>query len=209
MTANKNKLLLQQFRVEGFFYKKGQNTFRKYLNIKKVGSDAQIPDLIVVMMNPGASRPIGSANFKNIDKCMLNSVVPTVPDSTQYQIMQVMLKFSYNFVRVLNLSDTCEADSKTFYKKLKDLEVWCPEHSIFYNSRKVDLDGLFEPSAKVLVAWGVNKALKYLAETALIKIGKNRIGCNKQNIDWAYYHPLPRNSEKQLEWLDKIIKQFK
>lgn len=199
-----SKKLLELFNVKGFFYKIEEFTYRKYLDIKRIDIEIEKPDLILIMMNPGSSHPIGTKSFIDIHKKFCNKIVPTIPDNTQYQIMRVMEKCNFHYARVLNLSDLCESKSNCFYAKIKNLKI---KHSIFQDERESDFNDLFNTNAKQIAAWGVNNALKNLAESALKKISKNKIGWNKPNIEWTYYHPLPPNKHKQDEWLKNIVEQ--
>jgi hypothetical protein len=73
----------EKFKITGLFYKVKGFKFRKYLNIKKTYSERKKPDLMVVMMNPGSSRPLDGNENINIE-------VEAIPDNTQDQIMRVM-----------------------------------------------------------------------------------------------------------------------
>jgi len=70
----------------------------------------QPPDAVFIMMNPGSSRPLVEVNNniseKNISQLEV-SLVPTKPDTTQYQVMRLMHYCSWNHVRVLNLIIRC------------------------------------------------------------------------------------------------------
>lgn len=77
------KIICNGFEIFGLFYKNEGHTFRKYLNIKKNKSSKDKPDLMVIMMNPGGSHPIGINNFKKIPKSFLGKEVLTTPDKTQ------------------------------------------------------------------------------------------------------------------------------
>jgi hypothetical protein len=203
-----SKTLRNQFEVSGYFYKEKNHSFREFLDIKKKTSESKVPDLMVIMMNPGSSHPQGIKKDQDIPRDLLNKVVPTVPDNTQDQIMRVMLNFNLLYARVLNLSDLRDAKSSSFYTKINSLNKNQIDHSIFHNKRESDLERLFERKAKLIVAWGVNKALKELAETALEKIGSPLIGWKKPGNEWAYYHPLPRTSENQEKWINQVKKQI-
>jgi len=196
------------FNVNGFFYKKEDYTFRKLLNIIKKSSKSTTPDLMVIMMNPGSSHPEGTKGYKEIPEDLFDKMVPTVPDNTQDQIMRLMLACNFKYARIINLSDLCESKSNCFYSKLKDLNLYNISHSIFYDERKLELEKLMELKVKLIVAWGVNKSIKDLAEKAIGKIGLPKIGLNKENIEWAYYHPLPRSIQKKKEWVKEIENQI-
>jgi len=64
-----------QFQITGLFYKLKGYRFRKYLNIKCRNSKKQTPDLMVIMMNPGSSKPVDGIE---------NNIVETkeIPDRT-------------------------------------------------------------------------------------------------------------------------------
>lgn len=87
-----------QFIITGFFYENHGFKFRKYLDIKIVNSGCENPDLMVVMMNPGSSRPIDGIEDNTKESL-------AIPDNTQNQIMKVMLNCNLQHARVLNLSD--------------------------------------------------------------------------------------------------------
>lgn len=78
------------------------------------------PDAVFIMMNPGSSRPLTEVDNRIHAKAIHElpiSLVPTKPDTTQYQVMRVMHHCEWRHVRVLNLSD-----------------LRCPQSSVF-NSR--------------------------------------------------------------------------
>ena len=71
-----------RFDVEGHFYKIDNYKCRKYLDIKSKDLKLSVPDLMVVMMNPGSSYPL-DGNDNN------DSVSEAVPDNTQVQIIKL------------------------------------------------------------------------------------------------------------------------
>ena len=189
------------FNINGFFYENKKYLCRKYLDISRKKSDTDKPDLMVVMMNPGSSRPEdGNSNNTSESKA--------VPDNTQDQIMKVMNKSDFNYARVLNLSDLREAKSKIFYSKLDELKDI--PHSIFSDERIKDFEALFVKNIPVVFAWGVNKKLEPLAIKAMERINEsNPYGLLKEGTKSAYYHPLPRNYQKQEQWREDIINMLK
>ncbi|GAB3333254.1 hypothetical protein GCM10027429_13620 [Marivirga atlantica] len=193
----------ENFDITGYFYQIGNLKCRKYLNIKKKNTKIRKPDLMVVMMNPGGSKPIdGIDNGKN--------EVPTIPDQTQDQIMRVMENCEFNYARILNLSDVRITPSEAFYNILTDLKEKQIPHSIFDNKREQDFKELFVKNIPTIFAWGVGKDLTELAKIAIKKIGiKNPIGIEQNDRDYAYYHPLPRNNNDQIKWVDGITKRIK
>ena len=189
-----------QFHITGLFYEIEGYKFRKYLNIKKKNSLVQHPDIIVIMMNPGASRPLDGIDNNTVES-------EAVPDRTQNQIMKVMEACKLQYARVLNLTDLREPRSNKMFLKVLEMDKKGIPHSVFDDRRKEDFESLFIRGVAVLYAWGVGKELKGLAEMAIQRINDNQaVGLKKEGVDWAYYHPLPQVYNKQIEWVDEIIK---
>ena len=193
----------KKFKITGLFYQVKGFKFRKYLNIRKTSSERKKPDLMVVMLNPGSSRPINGNEDYEME-------TEAIPDNTQDQIMRIMENCNFDYARILNLSDFREPKSSEFYRKIDELKNNKIAHSIFDESRSNDFDKLFVKNIPVIFAWGVNKNLKELANLAINKIGiKKSFGLKKEGFDFAYYHPLPQNYNKQKEWVENITKIIK
>lgn len=191
-----------QFKITGLYYEELGFKFRKYLNIKRTDTKCVTPDLMVVMMNPGSSRPVDGIENNTVESI-------AIPDNTQSQIMKVMLNAGFEFARVLNLSDLREPKSNEFYKKMAELNTKGIAHSIFDNERKNDFNLLWMNNVPVIFAWGVNDCLKPLALKALEACSiALPIGLKKLDYSWAFYHPLPRIHKKQREWVEKITEQL-
>ena len=153
---------------------------------------------MVVMMNPGCSKPIDGFEDNIIES-------EAIPDRTQDQIMKVMLACNYEYARVLNLSDIREPKSNLLFPKLLEMDSKGIAHSIFDVRRRADFDSLFIKNVPVIFAWGVSPKLQDLAENAITVIDTdNPIGLVKDGLEWAYYHPLPQNFSKQQEWVKQI-----
>ncbi len=188
------------FDVSGLFYDWNNFPCRKYLNIKIKNTKLVEPDLMVIMMNPGSSKPIEEK---------YNIETPTKPDTTQKQIMAVMTNCQFEYARILNLSDIREPKSQLFFKTIASLEN-NHGHSIFSSERINDFKVLFNTQVPILLAWGVNKKLLPLAIPASKIIKDNDcFGWLKENSHLAYYHPLPRKKEKQLKWVHTITNNIK
>lgn len=193
----------EKFKVSGLFYQNKGYKFRKFLNIVRVNSIQKKPDLMVVMMNPGSSRPLDGNDNSKIE-------TEAVPDNTEDQIMRIMDNCNFDFARILNLSDIREPKSSIFYEKIEELREYNISHSIFDKKRNGDYEKLFVKNIPVIFAWGVNEKLSELATTAVEQIGETQpIGLKKNRFDYAYYHPLPQNYTKQKEWVEKITKMIK
>ncbi|AYO55538.1 DUF1643 domain-containing protein [Acinetobacter wuhouensis] len=187
------------FNVNGFFYTDDRDDLcRKYLDISRKNYQPSKPQLMVVMMNPGSSKPIGE--LKN------NVLIPTKPDPTQFQIMKIMDKKNIDFARVINLSDLREPSSSMFYSKIKNGRQ-DHKHSIFDESREEDLNDLFVKDVPIIFAWGVNSSLDQLTKLAVSKLKiSNPLGILKNNN--KYYHARPWSVKKQQKWVNDILDQM-
>jgi hypothetical protein len=187
-----------KFDIQGFFYEIGKYKCRKYLDMRNNESNSKKPDLMVVMMNPGSSYPLDGIDNNN-------SPSEAVPDNTQDQIMKVMLNNHFDYARVLNLSDLRTPDSNELYRFIKSEKSKEIDHSIFGQNRKSDFESLYIKDIPVIYGWGVNPALTGLSKLAIEAINhSNPVGLRKSGSGYAYYHPLPRIYEKQLEWVEKV-----
>ena len=187
-----------KFEISGHFYELSGLKCRRYLNIKRIGSNLDQPDIMVVMMNPGSSYPLDGID---------NNSAPSEahPDPTQDQIMAVMNNTGFIFARILNLSDARQSSSSEFYKFLNSSSANSIPHSIFHQSRHEEFSTLFNGGVPVIYAWGVNSNLEGLAREAINRISEIKpIGIRKNGIEWAYYHPLPRIHTKQVEWVKTV-----
>jgi len=193
----------ENFHITGLFYESNGYKFRKVLNIKKNESKLRVPDLMVVMMNPGKSQPINGIDNSDVE-------LEAIPDTTQSKIMEVMLNCGFEYSRILNLSDARETCSGKFYQMIPVFDKENIAHSIFDERRKNDFDKYFIKGVKTILAWGVDNSLAELAKKAMDRIGNEScFGINKIGIEYAYYHPLPRNYYKQKEWVEKLTEQIK
>lgn len=186
------------FEVIGLFYKIGDYKCRKYLDIKLKSSKITNPDLMVIMMNPGSSYPLDGID---------NNIEPSVaePDKTQDQIMKVMKNASFEYSRILNLSDLRTPDSNELYTFVKSEKSKSVLHTIFDESRTEDFNSLFTKGVPIIYGWGVNPSLTELAKVAIERINHpSPVGLKKNGKEYAYYHPLPRIFNEQMKWVEKI-----
>ena len=209
--------LLERFAVYGRFYEKSiggvDEQLRDRLEIAPVQWDLQDiverePDLLVVMMNPGASKPLATLWQGRGDL----DFVPTQPDRTQYQIMQLLLAaqghgLDWHHARILNLSDLRTPKSNIFAEKL-DRYVDDDSHSLFSLRRAKECRALFaHVETPVLCAWGLNPRFAELATRALSAArGHIVLGLTADGV--AYRHPLPQRFDLQLDWLRQMDVQI-
>jgi hypothetical protein len=174
------------------------------------------PDLLVVMMNPGSSRSVDATftppQVETAEKIrQVRQLVPTVPDTTQYQVMKVMLARGWRHARVLNLSDLRETKSHNQFRDLQSLSE-LPDgdvHSIFSPVRRQELLGHIGPaegSPPVILGWGRHKALDPLAEQCLEALsGRVAVGVQAPEGPLAYAHPSPMMQKAKDAWIERIL----
>lgn len=172
------------------------------------------PDAIFIMMNPGSSRPLIEVN-NFISESLINqlevSLVPTKPDTTQYQVMRVMHYCGWNHVRVLNISDMRDSKSGSFVKRFNDIEsrTGFSAHSLFNDKRSVELRRKLnkKPEAPIVCAWGVSSDLDPLIERCLSKVAGTfeLTGLMKPSAENKYFHPLPTLQKDKEQWVTNLV----
>lgn len=209
--------LKQEFDVFGHFYNlKLSDTVlkcRSLLEIKRKGlSDPNgLPDIIVIMMNPGSSIPLDKEYTpKTFSKNEYNNlkekeIIPTRPDNAQYQIMRLMQLNSWNFVRVLNLSDLRNGNSGNFqsdFNNAKALDDSNPHCITSFNRRKELLVSIKSKSNLIIAAWGSLAILKISAQE-ILKLDHKIIGIVNGKLPYFRY-PSPYLKTQKLNWLLEI-----
>ena len=220
--------LLQQFAVFGRYYQRCiagvEESLRDRLEIVPrpwsltdlLGST---PDLLVIMMNPGASRPLtalwdgleGGHAAADAAAPAGNGFVAALPDRTQYQIMRLLLAAqqrgrAWRHARILNLSDLRTPKSTVFIEKLNTYKD-DDSHSLFSDARRADCrHALGDGAAPVLCAWGLSPHFVPLAQRALAAVtGRRLLGLSADGV--LYRHPLPQRHDLQLQWLAQMVAQ--
>ena len=168
-------------------------------------------DIVVIMMNPGSSKPLSDIELKTYDKNTINfskNYVLTRPDNTQYQIMRVMEDKKVGHARVINISELIETKSVNLVKLVNSLENK-DVHSIFSSLRTTELKHYFSlnKSKCIIAGWGRNKDLINLYNLCLAKIPNNHKIIGKKH-DAYYSHPSPMNQKHKIEWLNYILNNF-
>ncbi len=182
------------------------------------GKELNLPDAVVIMMNPGSSRPIEDGDTDSLLTLPLPSgfqkpLVLTQPDNTQYQIMRVMVSKGWNHVRVLNISDLRDPKSPSFIAKTKDLAELPGggAHSLFSDVRKNEREQMLQrkPGAPFILGWGQDAGLIPLAKQCLSCIEGGKVITIPAGNDPALTaHPSPMLQSKKEEWLDAILAAF-
>ncbi|MCX7419630.1 MAG: DUF1643 domain-containing protein [Planctomycetia bacterium] len=174
------------------------------------------PDAVFIMMNPGSSRPLVEVNNRiaaNELHELPISLVPTKPDTTQYQVMRLMHHCEWRHVRVLNLSDLRCSKSVEFFKQFNKLEdeAEFDSHSVFSIRRKNELAMKMttDKTISVICAWGVSPELDPLIERCTSRITKSKTikGLLKAGTTNKFLHPLPSLQTQKMEWVNRMVEQ--
>ena len=168
-------------------------------------------------MNPGSSRPLVEVNNRIRSKAIGDlkvSLVPTRPDTTQYQVMRLMHHRNWRHARILNLSDIRCSKSTEFFKRYHRLEQdsGFESHTVFCGKRSAQLLLKLPRSSKtrIVLAWGLSPRLNPLSERCLSRLDpKVRLhGLLESGTKDKYRHPLPSLQKQQREWIERILRRF-
>ena len=179
------------------------------------GAARNLPDAVVIMMNPGSSRPIEDGDTDSLLTLPLPAgfqkpLVLTQPDNTQYQIMRIMVSKGWTHVRVLNISDLRDPKSPSFIARTQKLASLPggDRHSLFSEARSVERADMLlrKPGAPFIIGWGQDAGLIPLAKQCLNRIaGEKIITVPAGNDPVLTAHPSPMLQKKKEEWLDTIF----
>lgn len=181
---------------------------KKSSNISDV--DQSIPNAVVIMMNPGMSYPkVGTAERIDLEnfETSFNSKTLTLafPDITQIRIMKLMKHKNWNHVRVINLSDLREVDSKKLKRKIQRFELITSKriHSIFSDERQSERErALSKNTVPILLAWGVKDFLEEIAAQCLFIVSsRKRFGVPSKESKALFHHPLTR----RVSWYTHMV----
>jgi hypothetical protein len=174
-----------------------------------------LPDAVVIMMNPGSSRPIEKGDTDSLLTMPLPAgfrkpLVLTQPDNTQYQIMRIMVSKHWKHVRILNISDLRDPKSPSFIAKTKVLAALPGggAHSLFSKVRKNEREAMLrrKESAPFILGWGQDARLIPLATQCMACIaGEKIITIPAGNDPVLTAHPSPMMQAKKEEWLENIL----
>lgn len=212
--------LKKKFAVYGHFYSLEINrtafSCRSVLEItsKSEGLQTQAtPNAVVVMMNPGSCRPVEpdyTPRLNTVSEVTSPTwekiLVPARPDNAQYQIMRLMLLKEWKHVRILNLSDLRNGNSRDFsldFATANSLDPSSP-HSITHTGRLQELKRSCLGVPLVIAAWGTNEVLRQMAESFLSKIRVRGISLNRP---W-YRYPSPYRKDQKIEWVKNAFSEL-
>lgn len=218
MTFVYAKELKETYEVWGSFYtlQVENSTFncRNSLEIRRKNTTTPLPDMVIVMMNPGSSKYMNGAytpkvyTKETINQLPNNPLMPTRPDPAQYQIMRLMELLNWNMVRIINLSDIIEGKSSEFIKLWKCANKNNNDHidSIMSKARaKERKAALTNRSGNIIGAWGSKPELEKRAEQMLIDY-PNLLGVRLENC-LHYQYASVSYKHKKIEWLEAMQQQ--
>jgi hypothetical protein len=177
-------------------------------------AETSLPDAVVIMMNPGSSKPIEDGDTERLLAMPLPAgfrkpLVLTRPDNTQYQIMRIAVSKGWKHVRVLNISDIRDPKSPSFIARTKALDGMPggEAHSLFSEVRKTERAEMLKrkPGAPFILGWGQDPGLIPLAKQCLSCIEDQRVVTVPAGTDPVLTaHPSPMLQAKKDAWLDTI-----
>lgn len=182
------------------------------------GMVQSLPDAVIIMMNPGSSRPIEDGDADSLLTMPLpdgfkKPLVLTQPDNTQYQIMRIMAAKGWAHARVLNISDLRDPKSPSFIARTKALDgiLNGQTHSLFCEARTAEREQMLrrKDGAPFILGWGQDAGLIPLAKQCLSRIeGEHIITVPAGNDRILTAHPSPMLQAKKLAWLESILNAF-
>lgn len=174
-----------------------------------------MPDALSIMMNPGASKPKDPKYiFEEIELTLANElrekiVIPTVPDDTQKRLMKIMRMKNWKYLKVINLSDICQHDSKKLSGHVRQYNQKSAfsEHSIFSDLRQSELNEIISQmkGKPVIRAWGTQKCLAPYIKRCNEEIADLKLYGIKAKNEGYYHHPLTTRTS----WINQMIELLK
>lgn len=192
------------FLVKASFYKfyctdENYHYCRNVVDIFRTGYEHEKIDFYLVMMNPGKCCLKHEEDRKNIIKINGIKSIPVIlkeanPDDTLKVVFSLMEKLKANKIRMINLIDIVEPDSKKLKSILKSNEF--SNLSIFSKEREKELLDVTKEKAPFIIAWGVN-GLKEFKQKAVDFFKKHKLECygwesKKSREKYSLYHLKPR-----------------
>ena len=177
--------------------------------------DNSKPSAVVVMMNPGSSKPLDRDYIPRkfspdeiTSSSWIKEMIPSKADNAQYQIMRMMLLKRWKHVRILNLSDLRNGNSGDFSIEYENAELLDPSnpHSLIHEGRFAELSKYCAESDLVIAAWGSNEVLRKAA-LSFLSIFNNVRGLP---LDKPWYrYPSPYKKDQKIAWLESMNKELK
>ena len=198
------------FSVEAKFYHTEieEETFlmRREARIRRNGAFTTRTDAVIVMINPSNCAQAG----KTVKSPREAEWIPTKPNPTQYQLMNLMERQAWDLITLINLSDICEGNIMNFKSiENKFNEAGIP-HSLFQEQNTQQREELLGTSVHLIFAWGSSTVAKRLAA----QFGLFQNGCAEKPYDYAEAwvagengfprHPKPATMADRVVWLERM-----
>lgn len=211
--------LKKKYEVKGRFYILTSNNTRikcrSLLTITDTKATRTTKKLLVIMLNPGSSRPLDKEYLETeilttqIDQLNNVALINAKPDTTQYQIMRVMNELQFSYADIINLYDIREPKSGLLFDNAKKGKLQ-NEASIFSETRQSELKSFFTADTTVILAWGNARPIAEVEKRAIDKVSKlSKKVFSVRGNDSIICHPSPLNHNFKLKWLDSIYGQLR
>lgn len=205
------------FSTEAAFYRLetgGQEKLcRSLATIRRINMQIRNANALFVLLNPGKSMPMKEKEpipvfTGGVDP---QPLVPAVPDNTMYQLMRLMERMNWDYVKIINLTDLRTEkfeeylESQRFMKQHGD-----SRHSVFSIDRRNELVDYAGNAESIIAGWGTKSAIIPAAEEAYSSLSElgNVKGLSYKSLP-LFYHPFPWLQHKCVKWLDDMEEQLK
>lgn len=219
-----SKEVRDKYQVFGYFYSLKLDDAKEYkcrsvveivpANIAGDKLTDKLPDAVMIMMNPGSSSPAEEVEEREYNNDTIGNLKPVLckakSDPTQERIMALMAYMSWDHVRVINLSDLREGNSKVFRDMIGSIKS--DLHSIFSPSRRKELQKRLKrkPGAPIICAWGVNSKLDPLSEMAREALeGCEVVGWRCEKGGFRFYHANAQRADCKKRWAHEVVGQLR
>lgn len=205
------------FSTEAAFYRLEtggqQKLCRSLATIRRINTQTSNANALFVLLNPGKSMPMTGKEpipvfTGGVDP---QPLVSAVPDNTMYQLMRLMERMNWDYVKIINLTDMKtekfeeHLESQRFMKQHGD-----SRHSVFSIDRRNELVDYAGNSESIIAGWGTKSAIIPAAEEAFSSLSElgNVKGLSYKSLP-LFYHPFPWLQHKCVKWLDDMEEQLK
>ncbi|MEK4484273.1 hypothetical protein MHH81_01545 [Psychrobacillus sp. FSL H8-0484] len=214
MTLIPATILKEKFHILAHFYttNEGGNKYlmRSEAKIVRKGKEITSVDAVIVMANPGSCLAIDQTiEFDAFPKVIEEKrFIAANPDPTQYQLMNLMERMQWDYLKIINLSDVCTGNYDQFKKYLNEFKhIEFHKHSIFHESRCAELKSHLGEESILIYAWGGNSSIKQLATRVIDeKLKQKGLILNERPY---YRHPKPAKIVDRAKWLTDMESQLK
>lgn len=167
-------------------------------------SSPQRANAVIVMMKPGNSVPISNQQTGEWTEAKV--------DRTHIQLMRLMERLSWNEIKIVHLSDFCEANYIKFLELIKRSEHGDIEHSRFTSNSPSEWSDVILSGDRLLYGWGEKREATEMANSyGLLDLDDMYATYGKQPV--AVWDPLkgyPRHPNSLLPerceaWLDEMV----